>query len=430
VVTTLLLSTPAVMIPAVTLLLLVAVALSARPLPRRLRRRWALMCVGGAVGGALVGLALAWLLGDVADVFGIGLTPITRMWAAAGFAVIGLAVARTLPVADAPRRRRRFLALVAVVPAVLIAALGINNDFGLFRTVGDVVEAVAPTPLERLDAVTASSQLEGWVAPTGMPADGVVRQAEIPGTASGFVARPAIVWLPPAAQVANPPSLPLLIALAGQPGAPDTFLAAAQLQPILEAYQRAHHGIAPVVVIPDQNGSPDANMLCADSAMGRVDTYLSVDVLAWARASLPVEGTRGSTAIGGFSQGATCSLELSLRHPDLFSHAVAIGSELTPVGDTTVVAHAFTGDQAAADHYAPLWLMQHGGPFDGLELHLAVGAADDTFRPFSEQLHSAALAAGIHASLLETPGTAHDFVTVEQSFAAILPDVFGALGVP
>jgi len=53
-----------------------------------------------------------------------------------------------------------------------------------------------------------------------LAAAGVVSTVVIPGSVSGFAARPAWVYLPPAALVRNPPALPVLVLLHGQPGSP------------------------------------------------------------------------------------------------------------------------------------------------------------------------------------------------------------------
>jgi enterochelin esterase-like enzyme len=339
-----------------------------------------------------------------------------------------------LPMREVPDTRWRMLAALAVIPAVLVGALGINADFGLYRTAQDVVDAIAPPPVQQFEPIAASTtgaqDLARWVAPPDMPSSGVVRRAEIPGTVSGFAARTALVWLPPAAQVAEPPALPLLVLLAGQPGDPASFWSAARLEQLMEGFQATHGGLAPIVVVPDQNGANDVNLLCADTTVARVDTYLSVDLVAWARANLPVLTDRTSMAIGGYSQGATCSLQVGLRHPDLFATVLAMAPERSIFDDPAALPKYFAGDRAAGDPFDPPWILANTGPFPPMQLLLAVGEQDAVFTPNVQETARAARSAGIAATTWSVPGTAHDFYMVYGAVEHFLPDMAATMGIP
>ncbi|GAC1489594.1 MAG: hypothetical protein NVS2B15_07440 [Pseudarthrobacter sp.] len=78
----------------------------------------------------------------------------------------------------------------------------------------------------------------------------------------------------------------------------------------MDAFAAAHDGLAPVVVIADLNGSDSGNTMCMDAMTARADTYLSVDVPAWIRATLHVDPDPARWAVGGFSFGGTCALIL------------------------------------------------------------------------------------------------------------------------
>ncbi len=151
-------------------------------------------------------------------------------------------------------RWRRVLAAVLVPAALLVPALGVNVEFAKYPTLGTVVQT---DPYPELDLTAAP-------APS-MPAAGEVRTVEIPGTRSGFPARPAVVYLPPAALVADPGPLPVVLAFAGQPGAPSDMFTAGQMGTVLDAYAAAHHGSAPIVVSVDQLSAPGRNTMCVDS---------------------------------------------------------------------------------------------------------------------------------------------------------------------
>ena len=98
-----------------------------------------------------------------------------------------------------------------------------------------------------------------------MPKSGTIGTAVIPATVSHFVARDAVVYLPPAALVKNAPALPVMIFLGGQPGSPQSVVEAGQMPEILNAFAAAHHGLAPIVVIPDQLGASANNPMCLNS---------------------------------------------------------------------------------------------------------------------------------------------------------------------
>ena len=119
--------------------------------------------------------------------------------------------------------------------------------------------------------------LDGKLPPAA--AHGKVYSVDISNTASGFRARTAAVYMPPAALSDTPPELPVLVMLAGQPGNPDRVFSASGIAAILDQYAKAHHGLAPIVISPDQNGDNTVNSLCADTTkVGRAETYLTVDV--------------------------------------------------------------------------------------------------------------------------------------------------------
>ncbi len=62
---------------------------------------------------------------------------------------------------------------------------------------------------------------------------------------------------------------------------------AGQMGTVLDAYARAHHGRAPIVLSVDQLSAPGRNTMCVDSRLGDVDTYVTEDVPAWVRSHLP-----------------------------------------------------------------------------------------------------------------------------------------------
>lgn len=421
------------LVPVYVLAALLAGWVLVGPVHERHRLRRAAVRVAGAAVGAAVGLVAVWWTGDVQDDFGVQFTPVTRMWVAFAFAGVAL----LLVVAVQGGWLARILAVAAAGALVLSAGLGVNVDFGFYK---DIEQAVATNPYKTRDLPPLSdpgTHLEvdaaDWHAPAGMPSKGETISVTIPGTVSHFRARKAVVWLPPAAQVAHPPRLPVLVALSGQPGQPADMFQTGDLGSFLDRYAAAHHGLAPIVVSPDQLAAPNRNPMCVDSRrLGRSATYVMTDTVHWIERHLPVASGPGAWGILGFSQGATCTMQFSTEHPDVFGAALAISSELAPVTGNaqTSTALAFGGSTAAYRAAAPVAIMAAHAPYRDHLTVFGYGQDDAPYRASTEALHAAATRAGMQTQVIVSPGSAHDWNTVRYVLAHGLPVVLAHLGLP
>lgn len=387
-----------------------------RPSKRWRRARWVLTAVIVAFVFALIGAGLTWLFGDVYHLFGVDLTKASRLWIAAGFAGVGLSVASLWRATW----RRAIAAPLAAVLFVVTAAMGVNIVFGQYPTIRSVLgmSAFEGNALPPIDKSGAHPSIEEWTAPAGIPAKGSVASVVIPPTVSGFTPRNAVVYLPPAALTSNPPLLPVLVMLSGQPGSPDAALTAAHLQQSLDDYAAAHQGLAPIVVSPDQLGAPERNPMCVDSPLGNSETYLTVDVPNWITANLPVMAAPEYWGIGGLSQGGTCSIQLGAKHPELFSAILDASGEEGPwLGDeATTIAQGFGGSAAAYAAARPAAILSAKAPYSGSFAVFGVGSNDTAFKPGVQRLFEAAKAAGMEATYVEAQGSAHDATTWSYVF--------------
>ncbi|SFF45639.1 alpha/beta hydrolase [Curtobacterium sp. YR515] len=371
-----------------------------------------------AVGAAVAVLLVCWVLSDVLNLFGVALSPVTRMWVAIATAALALAVTGIVQ----GGRGRRVLAAVLVPAALLVPALGVNVEFAKYPTLGTVVQS-DPYPALDLHAAPAAA----------LPAHGEVRTVDIPGTRSGFPARPAVVYLPPAALVRDPARLPVVLAFAGQPGAPSDMFTAGQMGTVLDAYAAAHHGSAPIVVSVDQLSAPGRNPMCVDSTLGKSATYVTEDVPAWIAAHLPATPDPHAWGLVGFSQGATCAMQFVTAHPGSFGAALAISSELQPIDQNPRHSAdlAFGGSVDRWKAAAPIAQMRANG-LGGHALWLTAGSADHQFSRNARALGSAARTAGADTVVAFAPGSGHDWNTVQWSLRTELPHeadtLFGALG--
>ena len=390
-------------------------------------RRWLPMQLLGAIAGAGVGLILAWLISDVWNTFGVSLTPVTRMWFAIGVGGAGLALAGIW-------RARLWRVIFSSVAAVLFALtglVGVNVDVAEFPTLGSAlgVSTVAPlkipTPQPTPKGTTAPSLTlaQSWHAPADLPKAGKVGSVTIPANVSHFAARQALVYLPPAALVSNPPRLPVLIMLSGQPGAPQNVLTSGSLASVFDRFANEHSGLAPIVVIPDQLGASSSNPMCVDSPLGNSATYLAVDVPRWINQNLHVQSGRTALAIGGFSEGGTCSIQLGAKYPDVFGSILDISGQLAPLNGSIpkTIARAFGGSTAAYQAALPTALLARGAPYSETLGLFYVGQNDTRYSAIALTVSNAARAAGMNVRYEPSPGTAHDWHTVKFAFNHALP---------
>jgi S-formylglutathione hydrolase FrmB len=312
------------------------------------------------------------------------------------------------------RRRYRVLTLVGSGGILLLsAAVGLNAVTGNFATIGSLVGKTV-LPSLSLPALAQGPQLSNWVAPASLPAHGSYGVMQIPATVSRFTVREGVVYLPPAALTRHPPKLPVLVMLSGQPGVPMNMVTSVDMPSILDRYARAHRGLAPIVVIPDQLGAPYDNPMCVDSPLGHSATYLSVDVPNWIRSHLNVSSDRKDWAIGGYSQGGTCSIQLGTRFTGTFGNILDISGELAPHRGSAAatIADAFGGSAAAYEAAKPLALLASHSPFTDTLAIFAVGERDERYRPIVTTMKDAASRAGMTSVEIVAPNSAHDWKTV------------------
>ncbi len=286
---------------------------------------------------------------------------------------------------------RRLLAVTASVLVALLCLNQINVAYGEYPTLRALFglklpdEAALP-PLEVAPSSSAPAaspstsvsvpQSTGpvsatWAPPAGMPAAGQVSEVTIPGTISGFAARTAWIYLPPAYLTANRPSLPVLVMIPGQPGSDRDWLDSGGLATVMDQFATDHEGLAPIVVMADALGGPLVNPVCADTSAAKVDTYLSQDPPTWITANLQALPDHRSWAIGGFSYGGTCSLQMAVNHPDVYSSFVDIAGQAEPTLGTRAetVDQLFGGDESAFLAINPLTIMASKSFFADLGVH-------------------------------------------------------------
>jgi S-formylglutathione hydrolase FrmB len=373
--------------------------------------RWLVICVPLIVvaAGAVTALA-TWLIDNVWRPFP-DLLPFTVIfWSWLALAGLVLAFARQPLLRTWPRRA------AAIGAAVLVLAAASNQVNGYFDAYPSLRVVLAPwldpkpvfirsAPVREVVPKPGVPLENIWHPPPGMPKTGAVYKAIIPGVRSGFAARPGYVYLPPAYLVTPRPQLPVLVLLAGQPGTPRQWVDSGRIQATMDAFALQHDGLAPVVIMPDDLGSTMANPLCMDSRLGDVQSYLTVDLPDWVITHLQVRPPDRGWAIGGFSDGGTCAIQLATQAPQLFPFFVDISGQLHPTlgSRRRTIRKAFGGDIAAYSRVDPVVVMAHTRfPHDAGVF--VAGATDKTYTPQQRAMYLAARHAGMQVVFMELPG--------------------------
>lgn len=347
----------------------------------------------------------------------------TRVYVWIGCAVFAVLLAAARLALDRRPRRAAASALGALA-VVLAAAVQVNLVFDAYPTVRDALGlpaanaiAFADVPAPVADPVTGNPLDTAWAAPPDLPAGGRVVTVPIPGTVSGFPAREAEIYLPPAYFADPRPQLPVLVLLPGQPGGPGDWFAGGKLARTMDDFAARHGGLTPIVVVADGTGSTLANPLCLDSKLGNVATYLATDVPAWVKANLQVDPDPRAWAIGGLSYGGTCALQMATNHPEVYPTFLDLSGQLEPtLGDRQrTVDAAFGGDEAAFIAVNPLDLMATR-TYPGSAGVFVIGSDDHDFSPGVHTLYTAAGKAGMDVRLQELPG-GHSFAVWSAGLA-------------
>jgi S-formylglutathione hydrolase FrmB len=400
-------------------------------------RKWFTRSIPLALVVSAVLLTAGWLAVQVIKPFPDPLPWTVPAWVGAG--LLGLALAAVAwPHRGWPRR---VLMILAAGLVVLGAAAQVNLVYGPFPTVAaalhlppydQVSSAVVLTPATGSDPPRAAAPgrplQSSWTRPADQPGTGAVTEVTIPPTASGFPARPAWLYVPPAYLTAGRPLLPVLVLIGGQPGSPRDWVDAGGVAQRMDAFAAQHHGLAPVVVMPDGLGGEVSNPLCANSRLGNADTYLTTDVPAWIHHTLQVDPDTAHWAVGGFSYGGTCALQLAVAHPDLFPTFLDLSGQQSPtLGDrATTVQRAFGGDQAAFAAVDPMQELATRR-LPGTAAWLTVGTEDSGYKTQEETVRAALTAAGATVTGTDVPGR-HSWQTAAAGLTAATPWLAQRLG--
>jgi enterochelin esterase-like enzyme len=393
---------------------------------------WVLTVIVLLIVGALIGVGALWIAVNLLDAFGGPVNEATWGWVSAASAAIMLAIWNLWR----SRWWRKLIAFLAIPLFAATAVLGISAAYGLSPTLGSVlhISTADPIALPPLDPAEAGAPDPAeplyltWVPPADLPAKGRIGVVDggIPNTLSGFDARPAQLYLPPAALVADAPPLPLVVMMMGQPGDPDASFIGA----VLDEYAADHAGLAPIALVVDQLGDPSDDPLCLDTELGMVETYVMQDVVPWAKANLHVLQGPKYTTVAGYSNGGGCAAYFGSKYPEVFGNVLAI-SPVEYAGaerSDEVRSSIFRGDQAAYDAVKPANIMASKAPYPDSTAIFTTGEHDRAFGPGAERLADAATAAGMHTTFFVVPGADHAITALNGGLEAGFDVLYPRLG--
>lgn len=348
---------------------------------------------------------------------------ILMVWLGVALVALALAVARLRP----SRWYGRVLSVIAAIVVISSAVTATNAYFGQYPTARAVMQLFhnpsvdlpgkEDTPSDVLEVPPGKTLAEVWNA-TGLPDKGTLSEIEIPGA---LLARPAWIYLPPAYTAKPRPRLPVIVLLAGQPGTPRDWYDAGGILDNMDAFARAHNGLAPIVVMADQLGSTTANTLCLDSKLGQSESYLARDVPKWIKERLTVDERREAWTIAGFSHGGTCALQLAVRAPDVYGNFINLSGQREPTIGTRAetVKAAFGGDEAAFIRVNPMDILARQR-FPHTAGVIVAGRDDSLYRPAEAEVFEACRKAGMDVQWKELPG-GHDWNVWRPGLYSSLP---------
>ncbi len=332
---------------------------------------------------------------------------------------LGLAALLGAPVVLARPGMPRRVAAVAAVPLTLAGALLLMNDeYGGWPTVGDLLGHNSARGGSALRLPPGS----------GVPGRGVLVAVNPPAGRSHFAHRPGSVYLPPAFFTAARAQLPVIIMLAGTPGSPSQWPTAGRAVATADAFAAAHSGKAPILLFVDNNGSVTGDTECVDGPRGNAETYLTVDVPAFVTRTLKVQRSPDRWAVAGFSEGGTCALDLTLAHPLTFRHLVDLAGDAAPtMGDAAHTRSTlFGGSAAAMREHDPRRLFARLHETD-MTAWFAAADSDEDRVGIARDMAAAGARAGLTVHQFAGSG-GHNWQFASTAFSQVFPGLCADLG--
>jgi enterochelin esterase-like enzyme len=325
----------------------------------------------------------------------------------------------------------RIFPILALVFCVIAAFTVVNQNYDYYPTLARLFgkDAANFTDLPALQAIRDQVRRTGK-----LPSHGETIAVTIPPTVSKFQAQQAYVYLPPIWFHNPEPQLPVIELIAGVPGEPSDWTRAGYADTTSSAFAARHHGVAPLLVIPDDNGDKTGDSECANSQFGNAETYLVKDVPAYMQAQFNAAVGKHALAVAGLSAGGTCATMLSLRNPTVFSTFASYSGYSSPTyqndNEQQTIATLYGGSKANYEAHNPVSLLTTAagtGKYAGVGGYFTAGQQDPQPLANAQQLADLAKKTGMQVCLY-TPDGEHNFQFWASAFQTSLPWLSWRLG--
>jgi S-formylglutathione hydrolase FrmB len=316
---------------------------------------------------------------------------------------------------------RRIAGVLAVALAVITAGSSANLTFEYYPTFDRLFGQTADNFIDNAQLTAIREE----VRKTGkLPDHGETLSVNILDPNLRFQPRPAYVWVPPAFFARSRPQLPVIELLHGTPGQPSDWTRAAFADQTSMAFAAQNKGVAPILVMPDVNGSLTGDTECMNSGIyGQVENYLTQTVPAYMRKNFNAKTSDDSVAIAGLSEGGLCATTLSLNNPKVYAAFGNYSGDVSPTNQQMTaqqtIATLFGGSMTAYDAHNPPYLLTHN-TYKGLSGWFAAGAQDLTAVKALNTLAPLSVKAGIQTCYTTPPGH-HAFQFWDSAFQQSLP---------
>jgi enterochelin esterase-like enzyme len=290
-----------------------------------------------------------------------------------GVVVTGVFLVLAVTVALARLWDRSILRIPLVVAVVLsmalTSALELNRLTETYPSWGALVgEKPAPDPDPDPGRALVALPPRSADPLIGLPGQGKLVTYTVPGPVSRMT-MPMSVYLPAAyfAPAGRGLDFPVIEALHGYPGTPESWIKRLSIADHLDREIASGRMAPTVVLLPYQTPDRLLDTECTNLAGGpQSETYLTVDVPAWARGHLRVRADRAAWALTGYSAGAFCAMNLLLKHPGEYAAAASLSGYPEP--------GIKTGDQSEKTTNNIAWRLTH---LPRPPVALWIGWADD-----------------------------------------------------
>ena len=249
---------------------------------------------------------------------------------------------------------RLLAACLAFVPAMLFGVAAVNKYYGYYETWSSVVADFTSRGVQNIPQVSAAGagSAQQFNAPPGQfdqltagcpdrcgdrGEDDWHHQPPHPRRTHV----PAAAVLPEAVREL---SFPCRRAIHGQPGQPEDWLAALDVQATMESLIAEHLADPAVLVMPDVNGGRRISLQCVNQVGGPADdTFVALDVPRFVAARIRVQAPGRAWGIAGYSEGGFCAANLALRDPQQFGFAGVISGYFQPMFNRVEYKHTIRG---------------------------------------------------------------------------------------